>query len=68
MNDDLHRSADGTYREALGGRWTAEYAEDPAVGLWTAEVFHRDIAEWRSTGFSALEAAREAARAYYDQL
>lgn len=68
MIDDLQRAANGTGRETLGGRWTAEYSEDAATGLWTVEVFHHDVAEWRSVGFSTLEDAREAARAYYDQL
>jgi hypothetical protein len=67
MNAELRRRAAGTYEEVLANGWTAEYAEDPATGLWEAVVLKHDAAEWRETGYATIEDARLAAREFYDQ-
>jgi hypothetical protein len=67
MNAELTRRAGGTYEEVLAGRWTAEYAEDPATGLWEAIVLKHDATEWRETGYATIEDARRAAHEFYDQ-
>lgn len=58
----------GVYEERLDDRWLAEYSEDSGTGLWRADIYHHDVSVWRSEGHVAIEDARQAARAYYDQL
>lgn len=50
----------GLIREALADGWYAEYALEPGSGLWRADVFKRDIAEWRRIDFASLEEAKQA--------
>ena len=57
----------GVYEERLDDRWLAEYAEDPDTGLWRADVYHHDVAVWRSDAYVSIEDAQQAAHAYYDQ-
>lgn len=49
-------------------RWVAEYFEDPASGLWRAELFHREVPEWVSVNHSSLQEAARAVREYLAQL
>lgn len=58
----------GVVREHFSSVWYAEYSEDLDSGLWQAELFKHDVPEWREPGLASLSEAREAARAYYDQL
>jgi hypothetical protein len=67
MNTELRRRASGTYEEALADGWTAEYAEDPATGLWEVVVLKHDATEWRETGYATIDDARRAAHEFYDQ-
>jgi hypothetical protein len=67
MNAELRRRPAGTYEEVLADGWTAEYAEDPATGLWNVVVLRHDTAEWREAGYATIEDARQAARDFYDQ-
>ena len=66
MNDDVVKRPDGKYEETLGSTWTAEYAEDPETGLWTAQVFKHDVPEWRQSGYATLEECRLGARGFYE--
>lgn len=68
MNDTLVKRPDGKYEERLDQIWVAEYADDPATGLWEAEVFKHDVAEWHSTNYASLEDARQAVQSYYNQI
>jgi hypothetical protein len=67
MNAELRSRAGGTYEEVLADGWTAEYAEDPATGLWDVVVLKHDAAAWRETGYATIEDARRAAREFYEQ-
>ena len=68
MNDNVTRRLDGKYEERLDEIWFAEYAENHDSGLWGVEIFKHAVAEWRSTDYTSLEEARQAAHAFYDQL
>ena len=58
---------DGVYEETFSDAWYAEYFEDPGSGLWRANLFKHDVAEWREDDFESLEEAAAAARDYYAQ-
>lgn len=58
---------DGVYEETLNESWYAEYSEDDESGLWRADLYKRDVPEWREDGFESLEEAVLAARDYYAQ-
>ncbi len=68
ISDSLAKRPDGKYEEILGGAWTAEYAEESSTGLWGAEVFKRDVSEWRASGYESLEAARQSVQEFYHQV
>ena len=59
--------SNGKRVQQLGEKWTVEYFEDPANGLWRAELFHREVPEWVSVNHASLQEAARAAREYLDQ-
>ena len=59
--------SNGKRVQQLGEKWTAEYFEDAASGLWRAELFHREVPEWASVNHASLEEAARAVREYLDQ-
>jgi hypothetical protein len=61
------RRLDGKFEEQLGGRWVAEYFEDPKTGSGRVEVFLHDVPPWVEEGVASLNEAREAASNYVDQ-
>lgn len=63
----IRQRSDGKYDQRLGDKWVAEYCEEPQSGLWRVDLYHRDVAEWVSVGYSSLEDAARAARDYFDQ-
>ena len=67
MNPELRKLTNGTYQEVLADKWTAEYAEDPATGLWEVVVLKQDVNEWRETGYATIEDAQRAAHEFHDQ-
>ncbi len=67
MNDAITKRLDGKYEERLGEIWIAEYLENPETGLWEAEIFKHNVAEWHGTDFTSLEEAKQAAHYFYDQ-
>lgn len=58
---------DGVFEEVFDDNWYAEYIFDSDSGLWRVNVFRRDVAEWRDSGFDSLEDAQVAAREVFNQ-
>ena len=63
----LIKRQDGKFEQSLGGRWVAEYFENPVDGLWRVDLFLHDVPEWDSNGFQSIEEAQQAVREYIDQ-
>lgn len=61
----LIEQANGVFREMLNGSWYVEYSADPDTGLWQANVFKHDVAEWKNMDFESLEDARQAVEEFY---
>ncbi len=69
MSDEIiTKRVDGIYEQRLGNVWVAEYWEDPATGLWRAEVFRNNVAKWASNSHLSIEEAERSVRNYLDQL
>lgn len=64
----LIEQGNGVFREMLNGSWYVEYSENPDTGLWQADVFKNDVAEWKNMDFESLEEARQAVVEFYTQL
>jgi len=67
MDKDLVKRTDGKYEEKLGDIWIAEYAEDPATGLWEVQIFKHGGREWHGAGYATLEESQRAAHELYAQ-